>query len=201
MQLLLPNVYSLLLMLALVSCLFVVWMAYRRTQRPIARRLGTMLLGAAISIFGILINQTVPEFDQKRLTLVVIYLGLALLLWGLPLFALEYAGMVDRTGHRIRVFMAIEPVLLVLLAATNDWHYLLWSGYDTIQIGTIVQVRALFGPLFWVHAVYAYLVLLFSTGLFVVQHRIVLAGTGTGSRQPPNPERPGVGWYCYALGS
>lgn len=188
MQLLLPNVYSLLLMLALVSCLFVVWMAYRRTQRPIARRLGTMLLGAAISIFGILINQTVPEFDQKRLTLVIVYLGLALLLWGLPLFALEYAGMVDRTGRRIRVFMAIEPVLLVLVAATNDWHYLLWSGYDTIQIGTIVQVRALFGPLFWVHAVYAYLVLLFSTGLFLrvlvqargnrrIQSALALVGT------------------------
>jgi PAS domain S-box-containing protein len=188
MQLLLPNIYSLLLMLALVSCLFVVWMAYRRTQRPIARRLGTMLLGAAISIIGILINQTVPEFDQKRLTLVIVYLGLALLLWGLPLFALEYAGMVDGSGRRIRVLMAIEPVLLVLAATTNDWHYRLWSGYDTIQFGTIVQVRALFGPLFWVHAVYAYLVLLFSTGLFLkvllqtrgnrqIQSALALVGT------------------------
>jgi len=73
------NLVLVLLVLGFCTSLFISWMAYRAIiQRPIARWLVPMMLGAAIwSIADILII-TLPDFEQKRTALPFVYMGVAL---------------------------------------------------------------------------------------------------------------------------
>ncbi|MBN8590979.1 MAG: PAS domain S-box protein [Anaerolineae bacterium] len=158
------NLVLVLLVLGFCTSLFISWMAYRAIiQRPIARWLVPMMLGAAIwSIADILII-TLPDFEQKRTALPFVYMGVALILWSLPLFALQYVGLRRYTTSRWILILAIEPLLLLLFTLTNPLHQLFWLRTNLVEVSNIVLLENTYGPLFWFHTAYAYVVLLVST--------------------------------------
>ncbi len=158
------NVVLILLVLGFCTSLLISWMAYRAAvQRPVARWLVPMMLGAAIwSIADILII-TLPGFEQKSTALPFVYVGVALILWSLPLFAVEYIGLRRYATGRWILLLAIEPILLLLFTLTNPIHQLFWLQTDLVQVGDISQLSNTYGPLFWFHTAYAYVVLLVST--------------------------------------
>ncbi|GII03312.1 histidine kinase N-terminal 7TM domain-containing diguanylate cyclase [Planobispora takensis] len=59
-----------------------------------------------------------------------------------------------RLSRRTAALLAVEPVLLLVTVLTDDTHHL----FHAAQASAGIQVPA-FGPLFWVHAVYSYLLL------------------------------------------
>ncbi|MDR7280190.1 diguanylate cyclase (GGDEF)-like protein [Catenuloplanes atrovinosus] len=75
---------------------------------------------------------------------------------------LSYA-LADRAWHPTRRFvslLAIEPALCLAAVATNPWHLLFFAGFrNTGFDGGLVPV---YGPLFWAHSAYSYVVLGFA---------------------------------------
>jgi diguanylate cyclase (GGDEF)-like protein len=85
-------------------------------------------------------------------------------------------------SRRTALLLAIEPAVTVTAAATNPWHHQLIL--DTVQVGPLGVPIPHYGPLFWLHAAYANIIL--ASGAFrVVQawrqaqraHRRVLVVT------------------------
>jgi PAS domain S-box-containing protein len=162
------NVVLMLLVLGFGISLLIAWMAWRSAaSRPVARWLIPMMLGPAFWSAGDILIISLPVFEQKRSILLLVYIGIALVMWSLPLFALEYAGMRQYTRRKWILIFAIEPVILLLLVLTNDFHRLFWLRTEALQIADIAQVNNTYGPFFWLHTAYAYVILLGSSALLI----------------------------------
>jgi PAS domain S-box-containing protein len=68
-------------------------------------------------------------------------------------FALAYSDRGDLVTRRAVALLAVEPVLLNVAVWTNDAHRLVWT-LDWARTPIVISGH---GPLFWVHAVYMYL--------------------------------------------
>lgn len=59
--------------------------------------------------------------------------------------------------------LAIEPVLVLAAVMTNPLHWLFYTRAEMIQIGAFVYLHLEHGPLFWIHSIYSYSLLLAAT--------------------------------------
>jgi PAS domain S-box-containing protein len=79
-------------------------------------------------------------------------------------FTLEYTGRERWLTRRNIALLLIEPVLTIGVAATNGLHHVFWSVQT---LGPAGQLTSVFGPAFWVHATYSYVLLLVGTAFLV----------------------------------
>ncbi len=67
-------------------------------------------------------------------------------------FALAYSDRGEFLSRRVVALLAVEPILVNVVVATNDVHRLFW----TLDWSRAPITISGWGPLFWVHAVYIY---------------------------------------------
>ncbi|MCE5200469.1 MAG: histidine kinase N-terminal 7TM domain-containing protein [Armatimonadota bacterium] len=82
-------------------------------------------------------------------------------------FALRYTGLSSKTSPVTTILLAVIPVISTILAFCIPTNHLFWSRTEWFQTG-LGPSRSDYGPWFWVHAAYSYLVCLFGVALFVV---------------------------------
>ncbi|GII02811.1 histidine kinase N-terminal 7TM domain-containing diguanylate cyclase [Planobispora takensis] len=147
----------LLFTLATVTATGVAVAAWRRRATP---ALGIVaLVASAIAMWSATEELTVLSFDVGviRLLTVVKYLGVCGCMAG---FLCLSKAVVDRTWRvprRTLLLLTIEPALVTAAIVTNPWHYLFFTS---AELAGAPEVRIPdFGPLFWVHAGYSYLLL------------------------------------------
>jgi PAS domain S-box-containing protein len=93
------------------------------------------------------------------------YLGIVALPPALLTFAVQYTGRRRRMGRRAIALLAIEPVLVLLAIALPSTHRLVRYVPADAPYGEYAVAKA--GPLFWVHAIYSYVLILVAVVLLV----------------------------------
>ncbi|MEM7588157.1 MAG: histidine kinase N-terminal 7TM domain-containing protein, partial [Acidobacteriota bacterium] len=78
-------------------------------------------------------------------------------------FAVEFNGLFVRHRKWLFTFLAIEPLLVLLALFTNERHGLFWGELEIVA-GVPLKVLS-YGPLFQVHTLYSYAVVLLSCGI------------------------------------
>jgi PAS domain S-box-containing protein len=158
----------------LISTALSVWLAlYSWKHRPTAGALplATLMLGVSIWSFGeaARLVSTVPStsFIWTR----VRYLGIVLVPGAWLAFALEYTGQEKWLTARNIALMAVEPAVMLVLVWTNESHHLIWNEIGMVSRGPLSVWHAPHGVLFWVHAVYSYLLLLI--GMFLLTRAFI----------------------------
>ena len=106
------------------------------------------------------------------------YLGIGVVPASWLVFAIRYSGRDWRISHRVLALLSIEPLATLLLAWTNPWHRL-------FRLSVPVTPTWEPGPAFWVHAAYAY--------------ALVLAGTVLVAQRALQPPRLGRGHAAVLL--
>ena len=119
--------------------------------------LGLAFLVIAYWVFGGAIEIMATSYPAFLVGRVGHYVGTALV----PVFILlcfrEFTGSV--TSKRTTIELLIIPVLSVIVAATNQWHELMWYLPATNADGAFLTRPAEFGPWFkYVHLPYGYAV-------------------------------------------
>jgi PAS domain S-box-containing protein len=83
---------------------------------------------------------------------------------------LQYTGRDKWLTRRNLLLLSIEPLLVLILVWTNEWHELIWTnikikmaGVGTADMLPFALWTSDYGWAFWPHAAYAYLVLLAGT--------------------------------------
>ncbi len=94
------------------------------------------------------------------------YLGSASVAVLLLLFALEFTHRGKWITRRKVLLLMVVPVMSILVAFTNDWHHLLWSGFSYVSGSTNVLIYQ-HGPLYWAMTVYIYCVILVATWFLI----------------------------------
>ena len=81
------------------------------------------------------------------------------------LFALRYVGKEKWITRRNVALLSIVPLVTLLLAWTNGYHQLVWRGQTLVTGNGFSFFDYDYGPAFWVHAAYAYTLLLVGSHL------------------------------------
>jgi PAS domain-containing protein len=96
------------------------------------------------------------------------YLGIVSVPTAWLAFALQYTNREGWLSRRNLALLAIEPLVTLLLAWTNEHHGLIWSAVRLNSSGSFSVLDSSYGAGFWGHTAYSYLVLLFGTLLIAL---------------------------------
>lgn len=145
---------------------YVVVAAYVWTNRhaAAARALTVLTLAAGAWTLCYALEVSVQGPDQVELWGDLKYLGIVLVPPSMWAFALEYTGRRRRLHRRDVALLLIEPVIVLAALAVPASHDLVRSVAVDPGSGELVIAN---GPLFWVHLVYSYSLMLAATFVLV----------------------------------
>ncbi len=153
-----------------VSMFFALWLAYAMWSRRPGKGIipfVVMTLGVAVWTFGSASNLFVTDFQWKIVFTHVAYMGITIVPAAWFVFVLDYTGRSHWITRRNVLLFAIEPIIVQILIFTNSSHQQFWLHQElTTKMGYVV-LDAPFGPLFWVHAIYSYVLLVVSAFLLI----------------------------------
>jgi PAS domain S-box-containing protein len=95
------------------------------------------------------------------------YLGIVIVPGAWLTFALLQTGHGKWVTQRNLILLAIEPLCILLLVWTNDWHHLYWVDVMLKRVGPLTLIEATQGIFYWVHVVYSYLLIISGSFLFI----------------------------------
>lgn len=158
-----PITYSLIIGPATTLCFGLAWLAARRRPARGALSLTGLCIGAGIWGIATLVQLLVDEYALSLVwgRLAYVGIGLAVLSWAV--LAIAYTGRERYLTPTVIGLLCIEPILINVLVWTNPME-LVWTG---IEPGSIYGFRVSYGPAFWAHAAYSYLLQIGATLLLL----------------------------------
>ena len=137
----------------------------RRRQVPAGRPLAVVLLAAAWWGLAGAVELSVTDPTTRVLWGDLKYVGIVLVPPSWLVFVLLFTGLRSLASRRTLALLAVEPVLVLSALAVPATHDLI-RYLPASQVGEPFPVVAV-GPLFWLHAVYGYVLVVVATATFV----------------------------------
>ncbi|MEJ2659554.1 MAG: histidine kinase N-terminal 7TM domain-containing protein [Desulfobacteraceae bacterium] len=75
-------------------------------------------------------------------------------------FSLYHSNRIHRLDKKWLGALTAMPLLTLVIVGTNGYHHWMFGEFSLVKVGRHLLVKPSFGPFFWVHATYSYLVLL-----------------------------------------
>ncbi len=137
------------------------YVAQRRAS-PGAPALLVLVLAAGEWSTGYALELAATDLETKLFWAKVEYLGIVAVSPAWFLFAVQYSDRMRWLAHsrRNQALLAIVPVLTLVFVWSNDAHGLIWSRTGLDAGGALLLLDVDYGPWFWVHSAYSYLLLL-----------------------------------------
>lgn len=121
-----------------------------------------MLIAITVwNLAGFMVATTIDPSD-KILWSKVTYLGAHFTPVFFLIFTIQFTNQHKRLTQWHILPLFILPVLTILLAATNEWHHLIWSDFSTGPPGSNSYIYH-HGPWFWIETIYIICILLVAT--------------------------------------
>jgi PAS domain S-box-containing protein len=95
------------------------------------------------------------------------YLGIVIVPGAWLTFALFQTGRGKWVTQRSLILLTIEPLCILLLVWTNEWHHLYWAEVMQKHLGPFIVIDVIRGIFYWVHVVYSYLLIICGSVLLV----------------------------------
>jgi len=163
-----PTLYALGAFVGAGLCAMVIGLAWRHRDKPAALAfIGLMLgFGGWAVLYAIQLGATTPagQLVWQRVALAVG--GTIPTLWFV--FTLQYTNRDDWLTRATLAVLALEPVAFALLTLTNPAHNLIWYGAAFPAAGTPRVVLLAFGPGYYMHIIYGYLLVTYGLAALVV---------------------------------
>jgi PAS domain S-box-containing protein len=144
---------------------------WRRRGAPGVGPLAVLMLGVALWSLSYAFSLAQVALSAQLFWINMCYLGIGLVPASWLAFALEYVGLGTWLTRRRLALLAIEPLLALALALTNDLHLLFRIQVRLLDVGTYLVLESVLGPAFWLHTVYSYL--LMGVGTFLLLRNFV----------------------------
>ncbi len=130
------------------------------------------MAAAAIWSFAYALEISSTDYASNLLTTDIEYFGIATIPVAWFLFAVEYTGRWRWLKRKNVTLLFVVPALTVLLVTTNEFHQLYYTEIiPNVVQGTVIWVFY-YGPLFWIHILYSYLLVVAGSVLMVGQYVI-----------------------------
>jgi PAS domain S-box-containing protein len=161
------NTFSLALFVAAILSATVAFISYYRRKVYGAKTLFLLFSGLTVwSIaYGIEILNPGLEWHKFWTYVQFIPIPYTAALW--LVFAIQYTLQHKTPGFKILSLLFIVPTLTVVMAWTNDLHYLMWSSMQMTTLNNIALLQVEFGAYFRFHIIYSYIAVFGGVFLFL----------------------------------
>ncbi|RLC80087.1 MAG: hypothetical protein DRJ03_22355 [Chloroflexi bacterium] len=159
--------YTPLVFPLLVPAAIVTWLAlYAWKRRPVVGVIPFVVLMLAVAEWSLVYALRLSSIDlpSKLFWAKARYLGIVTVPTVWLIFVLQYTGREKWLTPRNIAVLTLEPLIVLLLVWTNDWHNLYWSSVSLVTSGSLSLWSAGYGIVHWIHAAYTYG--LFLLGIF-----------------------------------
>jgi len=166
-------IYTLYLSSLIVSAAIAGVLAYylwRRRSKPGAKPVVWVMLAVVVWSLGYALELESTTLSGQIFAANIQYFGIVTVPVMWFAFSLEYTGHDKWLTRRNLFLLAIVPFVTVALAWTNDIHSLMWYGRHLETSGPFMIIAKTYGPWFWIHTSYSYLLLL--SGMFFLLQRL-----------------------------
>ncbi|MET0419593.1 MAG: histidine kinase N-terminal 7TM domain-containing protein, partial [Actinoplanes sp.] len=136
----------------------------RRATTPVAAPLCLILVGIVQWATAQALSVAVPDLAWQTAFAYAIFPGVATVVAGFFWQSRIYAGYRPRPSRRAVLLLTIEPVLVTIVAATNNRHELFFTSVAPGQSGSLILQP---GPLYWIHTAYSYALMAAGTLLVI----------------------------------
>src|SRR5262249_13288953 len=158
--------YSLLLFSATPVVVALAALAWRRRAVAGAAALAWLTLAVAEWILTYALELTSADVDTKLIWAKCQYIGIVNAPVAWFVFAGQYAGRAaPRAARRLQLLLGI-PAITLLLVFTNEAHHWIWSHVGP-PAGEPGALQVTYGPWFWVHTAYSYVLMFLGSFLLV----------------------------------
>ncbi|MGF1505664.1 MAG: histidine kinase N-terminal 7TM domain-containing protein, partial [Anaerolineae bacterium] len=151
--------------LSLLMAAAVIWQ--RRRPGTGVTTLLVMLFAIAYWSFNNFVEISVTSFSAKMIVTMALYAGIVVVPTGWLIFILQYTGRESWLTRRNLSLLAFMPIVTMVVVATNPLHNVFWTDMSLTTIDGLAVLSTEFGPAFWVHAVYSYLLLAIGAVLLI----------------------------------
>ncbi|MDG0811412.1 histidine kinase N-terminal 7TM domain-containing protein [Cohnella rhizosphaerae] len=155
------NLYlSALLIASTGGSAVVVYLCWKRRELPIALSYGLCILSTAFYTFGYASELVSTSLDTIRFWLRIEYIGIPFgtVFWFI--MVLQYTGRQAYIRKWSVVAAMVIPVMTFIAHNTNEWHHLFYRSLTLDYSEGFPLARIVRGPLYYVHVVYAYALIL-----------------------------------------
>ncbi len=160
--------YALPLVIAAAVSFAVAVFAWRRRTAPGATALALLMLAAAEWSLVYALRLASVDLPAKIFWSQVRYVGIVVTSTAWLVFALQYTGRGAKwLTRRGLAWLAVEPLVILLLVWTNKYHNLIWTNIELESVGSLLVWHASHGAAWWVHTVYSYLLILLGDLLII----------------------------------
>jgi signal transduction histidine kinase len=163
-----PTLYTVIGVAAAVLFFVIAIEGWQYRSDPAAKAFLGLIsaLGGWSLVYGIQLGFTAlgPQLAWQRVALAIG--GPVPSLWFL--FALRYTNRESWLTRPVRAFVILDPILFGLLTLTNPSHGLVWHDASMVTYGALSVADLSFGPGYFFHLAYTYVVTPVAFGLIVV---------------------------------
>jgi diguanylate cyclase (GGDEF)-like protein len=146
----------------LCAVALVVWRR-RSTRVAMASSMGVVLLAAAWWSFADAVIVARPDDPVPGIAALATFPAIGTMVAAFVCLGLSMNSSGWRPSRGLLVGLAVEPVLVTVVAATNPWHLAFYRGAGA---ATLVDPNSWqHAPLFWVHSAYSYLLVVVGIAL------------------------------------
>jgi PAS domain S-box-containing protein len=160
--------YATVMFIAAGLAFLVVLLVWRRRPNPTVVPFTVLMLAVSIWSFLSGMEIIIAESVGKIITTYVSYTAISVVPLGWLVFVLAYTGREHWLSRRNIALLLLHPILVTIAVWTDSLHNLFWEQIflSRASTGTLVNI---YNPniLFWVHAIYAYVLLLVGMVLLI----------------------------------
>ncbi|HBY98105.1 MAG TPA: hypothetical protein DEP84_29880 [Chloroflexi bacterium] len=160
-----PYIWLLLVSAAVTAVLGVY--AWRHRTVPGAAPFSVLMLAVVAWTLANALEMAGTDLSTKLFWANVQYLSYVPVSTAWLALALQYTGRDEWLTRRNLALLLIVPILIAVLAWTNDLHGWLRRNVHLDSAGSFPVVGKTYGPFFWIHVAYNYGLLLVTAFLFV----------------------------------
>ncbi|MGB3632811.1 MAG: histidine kinase N-terminal 7TM domain-containing protein, partial [Rubrobacteraceae bacterium] len=159
--------YSLPMLAASGLAIVLAFYTWSRRSTEGAVALTAFILAIGVWSLGAGLGLLAPDMSGKLLAVRIEYLGIVSVPPTWLVFVSQYTGL-QRNVTRFRgALLFVVPVLTWLIFATNDLHGLMWRSVELNPLAPVPSLVVEYGPWFWFHSAYSYLLILIGAGFLV----------------------------------
>ncbi|HKJ39591.1 MAG TPA: histidine kinase N-terminal 7TM domain-containing protein, partial [Anaerolineales bacterium] len=141
-------------------------------SRPVKKResdaFSLLMFGGSLWAFANAVQFITPDLGWQRFWNGVMYFGIMTVPTSWFLLSVKLTGVMRERIEKIERFLWLVPAVLYLTFLTSGFHKLFFTVFQATAIGGYVALENSYGPLFYVHTGYSYLLIVSGIVMLVI---------------------------------
>ncbi len=138
--------------------LALIWITAQRRHIPAARIFVLLVVAIIVWTIGYAFEIIAESLPSKLFWAKVQYVGITTTPVVFLIFIQSYLGFDERPHWQNVIALLLIPIVTIASAWTNESHSMLWDSWALSTAAPWLDLT--YGPFFWVHTIYSYLLLL-----------------------------------------